>query len=129
RPAWSAATGLRWFRFRWPSPPPGLHTPATSPAQTLRNTPRHPTLVKMDDTHPGQRPPLSGSPIGAGPSEPRPRTDSGAPPTADNVEQRRSSSYQLAFEDLRFLRREDMRSVRFQLEYAKADQLLRDWGI
>ena len=64
-----------------------------------------------------------------GDHEPLPRTDSGAPPTADNFAQRRSSSYQLAFEDLGFLRREDMRSVRFQLEYAKADQLLREWGI
>lgn len=65
----------------------------------------------------------------AAPAEQLSRTDSGAPPTADNLAQRRSASYRLAFEDLAFLRREDMRSVRFQLEYAKANQLLRDWGI
>jgi uncharacterized protein (TIGR00730 family) len=55
--------------------------------------------------------------------------DSGAPPTADNADQLASHSYLLAVEDDAFLKREELRAVRFQLEYAKADLLLRDWGI
>ncbi len=61
--------------------------------------------------------------------QPLARTDSGAPPTADNHAQRRSSAYRLPIEDNDFLRREEMRPVRLQLEYAKADLALRDWGI
>lgn len=77
----------------------------------------------------GQRSHPVESPDGLDQPEQLPRTDSGAPATASNLAQRRSSSYQLAFEDLAFLRREDMRDVRFQLEYAKADTLLSEWGI
>lgn len=40
-----------------------------------------------------------------------------------------SKSYLLPIEDTEFLLRPEMRSVRFSLEYAKADLLLRDWGI
>ena len=38
-------------------------------------------------------------------------------------------SYLLAVEDTDFLLRDEMRSVRFALEYAKAELALRDWGI
>lgn len=38
-------------------------------------------------------------------------------------------SYLLAVEDTEFLLRDEMRSVRFALEYAKAELALRDWGI
>jgi len=40
-----------------------------------------------------------------------------------------SPSYLLAVEDTHFLLRDEMRAVRFALEYSKADLLLRDWGI
>jgi uncharacterized protein (TIGR00730 family) len=83
----------------------------------------------MTKTKLGAKPTLAVRSDGAGGFEPTPETDSGAPPTASNLAQRRSPSYSLAFEDLAFLRREDMRDVRFQLEYAKADTLLREWGI
>jgi len=43
--------------------------------------------------------------------------------------QERSSSYLLPVEDTQFLLRDEMRAVRFALEYAKAELLLRDWGI
>lgn len=43
--------------------------------------------------------------------------------------QERSSSYVLPVEDTALLLRDEMRSARFALEYAKADLLLRDWGI
>jgi uncharacterized protein (TIGR00730 family) len=43
--------------------------------------------------------------------------------------QTRSASYRLAAEDKAFLLREEMRSLRFALEYGKADLLLRDWGV
>jgi uncharacterized protein (TIGR00730 family) len=77
----------------------------------------------------GRQSPPAARPNGAGGPDTLPHTDSGAPPTASNLAQRRSPSYTLAFEDLAFLRSEDMRDVRFQLEYAKADTLLREWGI
>ena len=48
---------------------------------------------------------------------------------ADNTAQRRSRSYKLPVEDLDFLLRDEMRDIRFALEYAKAELLLRDWGI
>ncbi len=38
-------------------------------------------------------------------------------------------SYKLAVEDTDFLLRDEMRSLRFAMEYAKPDLLLRDWGI
>lgn len=43
--------------------------------------------------------------------------------------QMRSGSYALPVEDLDFLLRDEMRAVRFALEYAKADLILRDWRI
>ena len=43
--------------------------------------------------------------------------------------QARSSSYLLPVEDTQFLLRDEMRATRFALEYAKAELLLRDWGI
>jgi uncharacterized protein (TIGR00730 family) len=48
---------------------------------------------------------------------------------ADNQLQKQSRSYLLPVEDPQFLLREEMRGTRFQLEYAKADLLLRDWGV
>lgn len=47
----------------------------------------------------------------------------------DDSEQVRSRSYLLPVEDQEFLLRDEMRAFRFGLEYAKADLLLRDWGI
>jgi uncharacterized protein (TIGR00730 family) len=47
----------------------------------------------------------------------------------DNSAQRRSRSYILPVEDTEFLLRDEMRATRFALEYAKAELLLRDWGI
>ena len=47
----------------------------------------------------------------------------------DNTAQRRSRSYKPPVEDLDFLLRDEMRDIRFALEYAKAELLLRDWGI
>lgn len=40
-----------------------------------------------------------------------------------------SRSSLLAIEDTEFLLRDEMRPLRFALEYAKADLILRDWGI
>ena len=40
-----------------------------------------------------------------------------------------SPSYVLPVLDSEFLLRDEMRAVRFQLEYAKADLALRDWGV
>ena len=48
---------------------------------------------------------------------------------ADNEAQRQSRSYLLPVEDMEFLLRPEMRGARFELEYAKADLLLRDWGV
>ncbi len=48
---------------------------------------------------------------------------------ADNYPQKQSRSYLLPVEDSQFLLREEMRGTRFELEYAKADLLLRDWGV
>ena len=41
----------------------------------------------------------------------------------------RSPSYRLAVEDTDFLLRDEMRGVRFALEYSKAELELRDHGI
>ena len=46
-----------------------------------------------------------------------------------NAAQLRSRSYLLPVEDTAFLLRDEMRSIRFALEYGKAELLLRDWGI
>jgi uncharacterized protein (TIGR00730 family) len=40
-----------------------------------------------------------------------------------------SRSYLLPVEDTEFLLRDEMRAIRFALEYAKAELALRDWGI
>ncbi len=48
---------------------------------------------------------------------------------ADNTRQKQSPSYLLPVEDKDFLLRDEMRDIRFALEYAKAEHLLRDWGI
>ncbi len=47
----------------------------------------------------------------------------------DNTPQKASSSYILPVADSAFLLRDEMRDIRFALEYAKAELLLRDWGI
>jgi len=62
-------------------------------------------------------------------TEATPATDSGAPPTASNRAQLAAASYRLPAVDPDFLLSEEMRGVRFQLEWTKADMLLRDWGI
>ena len=41
----------------------------------------------------------------------------------------RSRSYLLPIEDSEFLLRDEMRGIRFALEYSKADLSLRDWGV
>jgi uncharacterized protein (TIGR00730 family) len=43
--------------------------------------------------------------------------------------QRQSRSYLLAVDDTQFLLRDEMRSMRFAMEYSKPDLGLRDWGI
>jgi uncharacterized protein (TIGR00730 family) len=45
------------------------------------------------------------------------------------TEQTRSPSYRLAVDDAAFLRRDEMRAFRFGMEYAKAELVLRDWGV
>jgi len=47
----------------------------------------------------------------------------------DNDRQINSRSYLLPVEDTEFLLRDEMRAIRFALEYGKAELLLRDWGI
>ena len=47
----------------------------------------------------------------------------------DNTAQKRAASYRLPVEDTEFLLRDEMRDIRFALEYAKAELGLRDWGI
>jgi uncharacterized protein (TIGR00730 family) len=49
--------------------------------------------------------------------------------TPDNSAQIQSRSYLLPVQDQDFLLRDEMRSLRFALEFSKADLLLRDWGI
>jgi len=48
---------------------------------------------------------------------------------SDNSAQRQSKSYRLPVEDTDLLLRDEMRAVRFALEYAKAELSLRDWGV
>ena len=47
----------------------------------------------------------------------------------DGRAQRMSRSYLLPFEDTEFLMRDEMRAIRFALEYGKAELLSRDWSI
>jgi predicted Rossmann-fold nucleotide-binding protein len=46
-----------------------------------------------------------------------------------NDAQRNSPSYRLPVEDTDFLLRDEMRPLRFALEYSKAELALRDWGV
>jgi uncharacterized protein (TIGR00730 family) len=46
-----------------------------------------------------------------------------------NSAQRNARSYLLPVEDTTFLLRDEMRAIRFALEYGKAELLLRDWGV
>jgi len=48
---------------------------------------------------------------------------------SEETPQKNSRSYLLPVEDTEFLLRDEMRAFRFALEYAKAELLLRDWGI
>jgi uncharacterized protein (TIGR00730 family) len=50
-------------------------------------------------------------------------------PMNDNERQRLSRSYLLPVEDSEFLLRDELRGIRFNLEYSKAELLLREWGI
>jgi uncharacterized protein (TIGR00730 family) len=43
--------------------------------------------------------------------------------------QAKSASYRLPVEDTAFMLRDELRGVRFQLEYAKPEILLREWGV
>jgi uncharacterized protein (TIGR00730 family) len=52
-----------------------------------------------------------------------------ASPMNEPTAQCRSKSYLLPVEDLDFLLRDEMRAVRFELEYSKAELSLRDWGV
>lgn len=47
----------------------------------------------------------------------------------DNTPQKQAHSYRLAIEDTEFLLRDEVRDIRFALEYSKAELALRDWGI
>ena len=47
----------------------------------------------------------------------------------DSAAQRASPSFRLPVEDTDFLLRDEVRAVRFALEYEKAELVLRDWGI
>jgi uncharacterized protein (TIGR00730 family) len=47
----------------------------------------------------------------------------------DNALQRASRSYLLPVEDTQYLLRDEMRAVRFALEFGKAELYLRDWGV
>jgi uncharacterized protein (TIGR00730 family) len=51
-------------------------------------------------------------------------------PKHDNAQQRTAPSYRLPVEDTEFLaNREELRGLRFALEYSKADLVLQDWGV
>lgn len=49
--------------------------------------------------------------------------------TASNEGQREAASFRLAALDQDFLLGDSMRGIRFQLEYAKAEEALRSWGV
>src|SRR5512140_3480941 len=51
------------------------------------------------------------------------------PNMPENVSQKESSSYRLAELDPDFLLGESMRGIRFFLEFAKAEERLRSWGV
>ncbi len=60
---------------------------------------------------------------------PRPGDDVVAEPAPGSERQIASPSYILPAEDTGFLLRDELRAVRFALEYQKAELLLRDAGI
>jgi uncharacterized protein (TIGR00730 family) len=47
----------------------------------------------------------------------------------DNTAQKNAEAFTLPFLDSDFIRRDSMRGLRLQLEYAKAEELLRAWGV
>ena len=47
----------------------------------------------------------------------------------DNGAQKSSRSYLVPVFDTEFLLRDELRGVRFALEYEKAELVLRDWGV
>ena len=47
----------------------------------------------------------------------------------DNTAQKASPSYRLAVEDTDFLLHDEMRAMRFAMEYEKAELALRQWGV
>jgi uncharacterized protein (TIGR00730 family) len=47
----------------------------------------------------------------------------------NNGAQKKSRSYLLAIEDAEFLLRDEMRAMRFAMEFGKPELLLRDWGV
>lgn len=52
-----------------------------------------------------------------------------APGSPDNADQMASASYRLAALDPDFILGDSMRGVRFLMEYAKAEEALRTWGV
>ena len=50
-------------------------------------------------------------------------------PTASNAAQLASRAYRLPAADEAFLLGDSMRGVRFLMEFAKADDILRAWGV
>jgi hypothetical protein len=53
----------------------------------------------------------------------------GPDPTPDNAAQKHADAYRLAALDEGFMLGDSMRGVRFLLEYAKAEEHLRKWGV
>src|SRR5882724_249544 len=47
----------------------------------------------------------------------------------DNAAQENAAAFRLPFLDFDFIMRDSMRGPRLQLEYAKAEELLRGWGV
>lgn len=57
-------------------------------------------------------------------------TPKSGPLKPDNAQQRHAPSYILPVQDIDFLaNREELRGLRFALEYSKADLVLQDWGV
>ncbi len=55
--------------------------------------------------------------------------DNNTPLNASNYAQMHSRSYELASLDTEFILSDEMRGMRFMLEYAKSESILRHWGI
>src|SRR3954453_3958992 len=60
---------------------------------------------------------------------PTSRVDARAAEHVPSIPQTESAAYKLAFQDIEFLLREDLRPVRFQLELLKPELLLREANI